>query len=205
MAYFVEETGASGTLNLSAGESTTLDLATTYRGDAGLELSVDGTVVESVNAAEATETCNLDEPFNFMNTYQYDLVFGEPIEEIGENETAFYNADGRLVQATSIMANGEVFATYEVPGDGNATVTYNGSTVTYSAIEYDARNDTATVTVTLDANATGDTTMSLVGYQLPDDTQSFERSLADEQVYVDGQTVTISPGATVTLEIAVPQ
>ncbi|MWG33348.1 hypothetical protein [Halomarina oriensis] len=203
--YFVEETGASGTVNLSAEDSTTLDLATTYRGDATLELSADGMVVETADAATATETCDLDEEFNYMNTYQYDLVFGEPIEDIGANDSAFYNADGRLVQATSIMANGDVFASYEVPSDGNATATYDGATITYDAIEYDARNDTATVTVTLDADATNDTTVSLVSYQLPDDTTSFERPVADEQMYVDGQTVTISPGETVTLELTVPQ
>ncbi|MFD1512221.1 hypothetical protein [Halomarina rubra] len=201
--YFVEETGADGTLNLSANGSETLEFKTTARGDATLELYADGMVVETVDASETTETCDLDERFNILNAYQFDLVGGEPIENIGDNETAFYSDQNRLVQATSVTDDGDVTATYQTPVSGNATATVDNSTVTYDAIEYDVRNDTATVTVSLDENASTNTTVSLAGYQLPDDTETYDRSLAGEQMFKDAQTVTLSPGETVTLEIVV--
>jgi hypothetical protein len=140
-----------------------------------------------------------------MDAYQVDLVFGEPIEDIGEDENAFYGRQGRLIQAVSFLEDGEYTDTFRTPGEGETAESAPGDcTVEYSAVEYDADSGEVTADVTLPADAKCDSvTVTLAAYELPDGTVEFQRDRADEQELVASRTIDLSPGDSRTLEIDV--
>ena len=140
---------------------------------------------------EAPEDERADE-----EAYQIDLATGEVIEDLGEDDDAFYGTQGRLLQAKSLTADGELTRSHGVP-QGMAMA----DDLRYGAISYDAETGEATVTVSLADDASNNATVTLAAYELPGETIEFQRDRADGQELVAHRTVTLSPGDSITLTI----
>ncbi|MWG34129.1 bifunctional metallophosphatase/5'-nucleotidase [Halomarina oriensis] len=129
-----------------------------------------------------------------MPAYQIDVAAGEVIETLGDDEDDFYGAQDRLLQATTVLADGTVTGSYTVP-DGTVTESLAGCEVTYDAVGYDADTGDVTLTVSVseDADCAG-VTLTLAGYELPGDDTTFVRANADDQELLDHETVTLDAG-----------
>ncbi|MFC5973894.1 right-handed parallel beta-helix repeat-containing protein [Halomarina salina] len=141
--------------------------------------------------------------------YQIDVATGDVIEQLGvdgddaDDAPDFYGEQGRLLQATTMTADGAVTGAYAVP-DGEVTKSLNGCAVSYEAVSYDASSGEVTLDVSVsdDANCE-DVTLTLAGYELPGDDTTFVREHADGQELVDHRTVTLASGddTTVTIDL----
>jgi hypothetical protein len=124
-------------------------------------------------------------------------VQGEPIQDLGSDETAFYHAQGRMISYLTVTESGtETGGAHSRPPAGE-TMTYasEGCLVTYDRIGFDPETGTAMVNVTVtDDGGCEDITLSFVGYELPGGTTYFEKERASEQELVGAATVTLSPG-----------
>lgn len=141
-------------------------------------------------------------PADDSNAYQLDVVKGEVIETLGDDENDFYGAQGRLLQAKSVTADGDITRTHDVP-QGTATVMVDGSEVSYNAVSYDEETGEVSVMVSLSEDASDDLTVTLAAYELPGDDTEFVRENADGQELRDHQTATLSPGDSMTITIDV--
>ncbi|MWG34132.1 M14 family zinc carboxypeptidase [Halomarina oriensis] len=126
--------------------------------------------------------------------FQIDVAVGEVIEDLGAEADGFYRDQGRLLQATTVLADGTVTNEVTVP-DGEVTKTLGGCAVTYDAVDYDPETAEATldVSVSEDADCAG-VTLTLAGYDLPDGDTTFDRADAADQELLDYRTVTLDAG-----------
>ena len=131
--------------------------------------------------------------------YQLDVAVGGVIEDLGEDDNAFYARQNRLLQAKSLLATGHVTDTVHVP-NGEITKTLDGCTVTYDAVSFDESDGTATVDVSVEDCKDG-VTLTLAAYELPEGTVEFQRAVADQQELVAYETVTIDDGESTTVSI----
>jgi len=163
------------------------------------------TVIGQLSVGTEAVTVDCDGPDDDQRAFQADLAFGEPIQDLGENEDAFYGRQGRLIQAVSLLEDGTYTDTFRTPPQGETAESVPGDcTVEYSAIEYDSDTGDVTADVALPADADCESvTVTLAIYELPDGTVQFQRDRADEQQLVDSQTVELSPGESKTLTINV--
>ncbi|MFC7156474.1 hypothetical protein ACFQPA_13575 [Halomarina halobia] len=134
------------------------------------------------------------------NAYQVDLAYGEPIQNLGDSEDAFYGAQGRLITAASMTEDGEFTRTFRTAHGEHRTAEHGECSVSYGEYDYDPETGVLSVDVSAGQDCDG-VTLSLAGYELPDGTQEFVRDRADEQELVDSQTVTLDAGENATLEI----
>lgn len=141
--------------------------------------------------------------------YQLDVALGQPIDQLGvdgddaDDQPDFYGTQGRLLQAKSVLADGTVTRTHDVPV-GEVTRTVEGCSVSYDAVTYDAESGTASVSVSMaDDAACEGVTLTLAAYELPGDDTSFVRANADEQELVGSKTVTLDAGSSGTVSVAV--
>ncbi|MFD1512418.1 hypothetical protein [Halomarina rubra] len=154
---------------------------------------------------------SLEENPLLPDAYQIDVAAGEVIENLGvdgddaDDEKDFYGTQDRLLQSKTVVDDGTVTGSYNVPTGENVTKTLDGCAVTYTPVSYDAATGEATLSVSV-ANDTGceNVTLTLAGYELPGDDTTFVRANADGQELVDYQTVTLSAGesATVTIDLS---
>jgi hypothetical protein len=136
------------------------------------------------------------------DAYQIDVVAGEVIETLGDDADDFYAAQGRLLQAQTVLADGTVTGTYMLPAE-NVTKTLAGHSVTYTPVSYDGDTGEVTLTVSVGEGAGDGVTLSVAGYELPGDDTTFVRANADGQELVAARTVTLEPGqsGTVTVDL----
>jgi len=135
--------------------------------------------------------------------FQIDVAAGEVIEDLGETADDFYRAQGRLLQAQSVLADGTVTNEVDVP-DGEVTTNLGGCAVRYTPVSYDTESGQATLEVSVNDDATCEgVTLTLAGYELPGDNTAFVRADADEQELVDHETVMLDAGesGTVTIDL----
>ena len=141
--------------------------------------------------------------------YQIDVATGDVIEQLGvdgddaDDEADFYERQGRLLQAQTVLADGEVTSQFKVP-DGEVTKSLNGCVVSFEAVSYDASSGEVTLDVSVSESADCEgVTLTLAGYELPGDDTTFVREHADDQELVDHQTVTVDAGdsSTVTIDL----
>lgn len=137
--------------------------------------------------------------------YQFDLAVGEVIEDIGEDDRAFYGRQGRLVRAMTFAGDGTTTGHHAAPESSYAEAT-GGCDLTASQVDYDSETGEATATFHLndDAECEG-LTVTFAAYELPGDDTTFVREHADDQELVDYETVTLEPGVEVTLTIDVDE
>lgn len=115
--------------------------------------------------------------------FQVDLVFGDPIDDLGNDDGGFYSARKIL------HLWGNTF-TGHTSGTQGHTETMNGCTVTTSAITTDSGNDTASVNIDVDVD--GDSCkLSLVSYVAPCP-MGFTPATGDQQHLYDSVTQTLS-------------
>ncbi|WP_254536368.1 hypothetical protein [Halomarina litorea] len=172
-------------------------LADVPDGEYTVVTSVDGREIDS---RTVTVDCDLPEE-DPVDAYQVDLAFGEVIYDLGSDENAFYGRQGRLVQAVSFVEDGTYTDAFLRP-DGTATASNDECAVEYGAITYDETTGTAQVQVSLAEDADCESvTMTLAGYELPEGTTEFQRSVADQQELVDHVTVTLERGDSQTLTV----
>lgn len=142
--------------------------------------------------------------------YQLDLAVGEVIERLGvesdDGRVPFYGAQGRLLQATTLLEDGTVTSEFRVPDD-EVTRDDAGRTecaVTHEAVEYDPETGTVTATVSVgeDADCSG-VNVTLAGYELPGDDTEFVPSHASQQDLLAYETVSLDAGenATITIDV----
>lgn len=125
--------------------------------------------------------------------YQVDLIEGDPGPLSSDNT---YNDQDRLVQAVTVSSAG-VVTTRVHPGSANKSC-IDDYDITFNV---DKQNATVMVGVT-DSPGCEALTLSLVGYELPNQDTRFVRANAGDQVLVDSKTVTIEPGEAVKLEVS---
>lgn len=137
--------------------------------------------------------------------YQFDLAVGEVIEDIGEDDRAFYGRQGRLVRAMTFAGDGTTTGHHAAPESSYAEAT-GGCDLTASQVDYDSETGEATATFHLDDDAECEgLTVTFAAYELPGDDTTFVRKHADDQELVDYETVTLEPGEEVTLTIDVDE
>ncbi len=172
-------------------------------GDGSEERDSDGSDDSDENENDAADG-DVGDADDGTAAYQIDVVRGEVIEDLGEGEDgtpALYAAQDRLLQATTVLADGTVTSAYAVP-TGPVTGTLAGCQVSYAPVGYDGDTGEATVSVSVGGDCDG-VTLSLAGYELPGDDTTFVRAHADEQELVASETVTLDGGesATVTIDL----
>ncbi|MFD1513921.1 hypothetical protein [Halomarina rubra] len=138
-----------------------------------------------------------------MPAYQIDVAAGQVIENLGADEDAFYGTQGRLLQAQTVLADGTVTGSYNVP-TGEVTKDLAGCAVSYDPVSYDGETGEVTLSVSVADGADCEgVTLTLAGYELPGDDTTFVRANADGQELVDYETVTLGAGesGTVTIDL----
>ena len=135
--------------------------------------------------------------------YQFDLAVGEVIEDIGEDDRAFYGRQGRLVRAMTFAGDGTTTGHHAPPESSYAEAT-GSCDLTASQVDYDSETGEATATFHLgdDAECEG-LTVTFAAYELPGDDMTFVREHADEQELVDYETVTLEPGESAEITLSV--
>jgi hypothetical protein len=176
--------------------------------DTGDESSEDS---EDEGDEESNEDNDADQPNNGdsqdtaegSTAYQIDVAAGEVIETLGDDENDFYGTQGRLLQAQTVLADGEVTGSFNVP-TSEVTKSLADCGVTYTPVNYDGDTGEVTLTVSVSEDASCDgVTLTLAGYELPGDDTTFVRENADGQELIAHQTVTLDAGesGTVTIDL----
>jgi hypothetical protein len=166
--------------------------------DSGAEDGDDSTEDDSEESEEPTGAD--DDSGSSMPAYQIDVAAGDVIETLGDDAEDFYGAQGRLLQAQTVLADGTVTSTHMVP-TGEVTKDLAGCDVTYTPVSYDADTGEATLSVSVDDDACEGVTLTVAGYELPGDDTTFVREHADGQELVASQTVTLDAGDSGTVVI----
>jgi hypothetical protein len=138
-----------------------------------------------------------------MDAFQIDVAAGDVIETLGDDENDFYGTQGRLLQAQTVLENGTVTGSYNVPTE-TVTTELDGCAVTYTPVSYDGETGEVTLSVSVEGDADCEgVTLTLAGYELPGDDTTFVRENADGQELVAYETVELGAGdsGTVTIDL----